>query len=373
MACQPYLDTQNHGGKEYAEAVFAKMMEMNINLAGIYDSKRNINNSFLDYCRQHGGLLDVNDITLQQAVDSEKYNVFYSALPYCYDGIRWGSVKFIGNLHGLRPLEAFTDEYEYKYSVNLKGRIKAWIKGLGIVERWAKKNFFNTISKILDNPSFVCVTGSEHSKFALLNYFPQIEAKNIAVFYDPLNLEKVVEEKDEDTEKYYLLVSGNRWLKNTYRGVKALDQLISTGLICSKVIVTGTSPNMLYLKEIKNKECFVFKNYVSASELASLYKNAYCLIFLSLSEGFGYPPLEAISRGTPVICSPLTALYEVYQNGVLYCDPLSIEDIKVKILEMEDEIIRERYVRNGVTHGKKMIEFQKKELSRLVDFIMSFV
>ncbi len=373
MACQPYLDIQNHGGKEYAEAVFTKMMEMNIFLAGIYDSKRDVNVCFLDYCKSHGGLLDVNDISLQQAVDSKKYSVFYSALPYSYDRIEWGPVKFIGNLHGLRPLEAFTDEYEYKYSINLKSRIKAWIKGFGIVERWAKKNFLNTIRKIIDNPSFICVTGSEHSKFALLNYFPQVEAKNIAVFYDPLNIEKVVEEKDEDTEKYYLLVSGNRWLKNTYRGVKALDQLISAGLICSKVIVTGTSPNMLYLKEIKNKECFVFKNYVSASELASLYKNAYCLIFLSLSEGFGYPPLEAITRGTPVICSPLTALYEVYQNGVLYCDPLSIEDIKIKILEMEDDVIRERYVRNGATHSKNMIEFQKKELSRLVDFIMSFV
>ena len=216
------------------------------------------------------------------------------------------------------------------------------------------------------------MTGSDHSKFTLLNYYPSVKPERIAVFYDPLNLVEV-DQSYNKSEKYYLLVSGNRWLKNTYRGIIALDQLISSGRLSdSKIVVTGTIPNMMYLKDISNVDKFIFKSYVTPKELALLYKNAYCLVFLSLSEGFGYPPLEAISRGTPVVCSPLTALYEVYQNSVLYCNPYSIDDIKVKILEMEDEIIYNTYRKRGLSFSKEMIEKQKDALPRLVEYICSY-
>ena len=365
FACQSGRGIMNHGGKEYGEAVFFEIMRRNFPVSGIYDPEENINESFLSYCKAHGELINRRETSVEEAIKTNKFSAFYSALPYAYNNIKWGNAKFIGNLHGLRPLEAFTDKYEYKYTTNFQSLIKAKLKSLGFVEKIARKEFISRIKEIINNPSFVCITGSEHSKYALLNYFPDVKAENIAVFYDPLNME-FVEDAEGGYEKYYLLVSGNRWLKNTYRGVKALDQLISSGRLSSKVIVTGVDSHMLYLKEIKNKDHFIFKNYVSSAELASLYKNAYCLIFLSLSEGFGYPPLEAINRGTPVICSPLTALYEIYR------DPLSIDDIKVKILEMEDPVIHTRYQEKGLQHSKEMVRIQAEELPKLVDFILSF-
>lgn len=371
VACQSNRSTMNHGGKEYGEAVFCEMMRQNIQLAGIYNSKLSINPLFLNYCKSSGGLFDLQEVSLQEVIDSHNYSVFYSAIPYTLNGIQWHKTKFIGNLHGMRPIEAFTDKYEYKYANSLKGKIQAFVKGLRFVEKKYKYNYLKRIGSIINNPSFICITGSEHSKYTLLNYFPTVSPDSIKVFYDPLNLEDAVDNINSN-EKYYLLVSGNRWLKNTYRGIIALDQLISSKRLNSKVIVTGTVPNMNYLKDIKNKEAFIFKDYVSSSELASLYKNAYCLIFLSLSEGFGYPPLEAISRGTPVICSPLTALYEVYKDSVLYCNPYSIDDIKVKILEMEDKYIYEYYQEKGEKHSKEMIAIQNRVLPELVDYITSF-
>lgn len=371
VACQSNRSTMNHGGKEYGEAVFSEMMRKNISLTGVYNSKLSINPSFLEYCKQHGGLYDLQVTTLQEIIDNNSFKVFYSAIPYHHNGIKWHNTKFIGNLHGLRPIEAFTDKYEYKYANTVKGRLKAFVKSFSFVEKKSKRDFLKRIEAIISNPSFICITGSEHSKYSLLNYFPKVVPENIKVFYDPLTLEEPKEMTDMK-EKYYLLVSGNRWLKNTYRGIIALDKLISSGRLSTKVIVTGTIPNMNYVKDIKNKECFIFKSYVSSSELASLYKNAYCLVFLSLSEGFGYPPLEAISRGTPVICSPLTALYEVYQDSVLYCNPYSIDDIKVKILEMEDKTIYEHYRTRGLEHGKIMISTQEKILPKLVEYITSY-
>ena len=372
VACQSNRDSKNHGGKEYGEAVFYEAMKRDVELVGLYNPDLEIEQRILDYFKENGELISIKEHSLQELIKTGNYSVFYSSGPYNYYNIDWGKTVFVGNLHGLRPVEAFTDKYEYKYSNDLKSYIKAKVKSLKFVERKKKREFLDNIGKIINNPSFVCITGSEHSKFAMLNYYPSVPPENIAVFYDPLEILEVNGEAGCNNEKYYLLVSGNRWLKNTYRGIIAIDQLISAGLFTSKVIVTGTVPNMRYLKEIKNKESFVFKSYVSSSELASLYKNAYCLVFLSLSEGFGYPPLEAISRGTPVVCSPLTALYEIYQDSVLYCNPFSIEDIKVKILEMEESTIHERYVKRGIEHGKKMIERQKEELPKLVDFILSY-
>lgn len=370
IACQSSQGTMNHGGKEYGEAVFCELMRREIPLSGIYNPENEVNGVFLDYCKKHGQLIDVRNTSIQEVIDSGYYSAFYSSDPYPLHYINWGKTIFIGNVHGLRPVEAFTDKYECKYSNNLKSYIKAIVKSISAVERYKKQNFLKQIEKLLLNPSFVCITGSEHSKYTMLNYYPQVSSDRIHVFYDPLNIENAIDNNTQ--EKYYLLVSGNRWLKNSYRGIIALDQLISSGQISSKVIVTGTVPNMRYMGEIKNKDFFVFKDYVSSQELANLYKNAYCLIFLSLSEGFGYPPLEAISRGTPVICTPYTSLYEVYQNSVLYCNPLSIEDIKVRILEMEDPQIYNRYKIRGEEYGMKMISKQKEELPRLVDFIISY-
>lgn len=372
MACQPYLDTQNHGGKEYAEAVFTKMMEMNITLAGIYDSKRYINEQFLDYCKNHGGVLDVNEISVQKAVDLPEYDVFYSALPYFYSELDCRNIRFVGNIHGLRGLEAFTDKYEYQYTTTIKSKIIVLLKKLPITKSLLLNREKRVIDKIISEPSFVCITGSEHSKHSIILNFPYMKSRDIRVFYDPLIIEDPKELTKATGDDYYLLVSGNRFVKNTYRGIIALDGLISKGLINKKVVVTGVVKGLNYLSKIKNKDHFILKGYVSTEELSSLYKNAYSLIFLSLSEGFGYPPLEAISRGVPVVCSPLTAIYEVYQNGVLYCNPFSIDDIQTKILMMEDRAIRDEYIEKGKNRALEIEKLQDYDLEKLVNYIVSF-
>ena len=49
--------------------------------------------------------------------------------------------------------------------------------------------------------------------------------------------------------------------------------------------------------------------------LTNLYKNAAAFVYPSLYEGFGLPPLEAMSLGCPVICSNLSSLPEVVGNA----------------------------------------------------------
>lgn len=61
--------------------------------------------------------------------------------------------------------------------------------------------------------------------------------------------------------------------------------------------------------------------YVGDDDLAALYERALCLVFPSKTEGFGLPPLEAMTRGCPVICSNAASLIEVGNDAVIYVDP----------------------------------------------------
>jgi glycosyltransferase involved in cell wall biosynthesis len=67
--------------------------------------------------------------------------------------------------------------------------------------------------------------------------------------------------------------------------------------------------------------------YTTDAELRALYENAICLVYPSLYEGFGLPPLEALVCGCPVIVSRTASLPEVCGDAALYCDPRDPEDI----------------------------------------------
>jgi glycosyltransferase involved in cell wall biosynthesis len=67
--------------------------------------------------------------------------------------------------------------------------------------------------------------------------------------------------------------------------------------------------------------------YVTDSELRGLYQHAACLLYPSLYEGFGLPPLEAMTCGCPVIASRVASLPEVCGEAAMYCDPEDPSDI----------------------------------------------
>lgn len=77
-----------------------------------------------------------------------------------------------------------------------------------------------------------------------------------------------------------------------------------------------------------------FPGYVSDSDLAALHSQALALILPSLSEGFGLPPLEAMSCGTPVLGAAGGAVMEVAGGAGLGFDPLSVADIAAAITRL---------------------------------------
>ncbi len=74
---------------------------------------------------------------------------------------------------------------------------------------------------------------------------------------------------------------------------------------------------------------------VSASQLAALYRRAACLVYPSLYEGFGIPPLEAMACGCPVAASNAGAIPEVCGEAAVLFDPTDVEAMAAAMLDAD--------------------------------------
>jgi glycosyltransferase involved in cell wall biosynthesis len=88
--------------------------------------------------------------------------------------------------------------------------------------------------------------------------------------------------------------------------------------------------------------------HVSDGELHALYRGASVFAFPSLGEGFGLPPLEAMSCGCPVVAAPAASLPEVCGAAALWVDARSVPSIADGLCAvLLDEGLRERLARAG--------------------------
>jgi glycosyltransferase involved in cell wall biosynthesis len=136
----------------------------------------------------------------------------------------------------------------------------------------------------------------------------------------------------------FILTVGNlQPRKNLSRLFTAYINMRNKNLINEKLVVVGKkawlySDIFNFVKESKYKQDIIFTDYVEEEELALLYNEAKLFIYPSVFEGFGLPPLEAMSCGTPVATSNITSLPEVVGNAAILFNPWSIEDIEEKIV-----------------------------------------
>lgn len=73
------------------------------------------------------------------------------------------------------------------------------------------------------------------------------------------------------------------------------------------------------------------------ADLQRLYRHARLLLFPSLYEGFGWPPLEAMSLGTPSVCASTGSLPEVVGDAALVWDPADTEGFAAQALRLLDD------------------------------------
>jgi len=89
--------------------------------------------------------------------------------------------------------------------------------------------------------------------------------------------------------------------------------------------------------------------YVAEADLPFLYSGARLFAYPSLLEGFGFPPLEAMACGVPVVASESSSLSDNLRGGAVLVPPDSIEALTAAIERMlTDEAWRERHIAAGL-------------------------
>lgn len=380
---QPVDGSKFHGGGKYGLVVFKKLVEKDSSkIAAFYDESRYIDPSILDLCKEK----NIPTVLKSEmcVTDAAKMfgGVLYSPLndsAYLKDP----EVHAIVTIHGLRVLEMPYDEYEGLYKKANVSFFKRFFWGTKLFRMMLKvkrqKEYLNNLTyyrNLLNNENYTFVTVSEHSKNSILSFVPKLGADSIKVFYSPTTIDEHASNENckNPYGSYFLIVSGDRWLKNAARAIEALDELFSERpQIQENVVITGLKSIDNLSVKIKNKHKFIAVDYVDETCLKSLYQKAKMLIYPSLNEGFGYPPLEAMHEHCPVIASAIASIPEVCGDAVIYFNPYSKAEIKMRILQMMDETVRTQYIEKGTCRQKLIEKKQKEDLDELAQYLMSFV
>lgn len=358
-----------HGGGEYSKTVFKALVELrgSDSVIVFYDSRLFLDDWIKELIQKEN--IKVYDVAgyhdLEAVFQREKIDVYFSGMPYGSMGVSIPKeVRKMGTFHGLRSLECPTDAYEYKYRTGFK-TIKAIAKPF-FQNRLKKRAEADYAANMAEYDDIVCV--SNHTKYAIKNFYPGL-LKEPNVFYTPA---KYVDDSQTDRTplvkgKYILMIGLNRWEKNGYRGLMAVDQLFYKNLLKDYQIVTvGEIPSKIE-NSIHCKERHCKFGYVAPEELENLYANCDFFLYPSLNEGFGMPPLEAMRYGKTCIVSGVCSLPEVCGDAVYYCNPYDIEEIRNRILMASEMKIDPDKV---VGHFQKMVDHQNEDLHKLCLFIL---
>lgn len=96
-----------------------------------------------------------------------------------------------------------------------------------------------------------------------------------------------------------------------------------------------------------------FPGYTVGAQHYTYYKNALALVFPSFNEGFGMPPVEAMSLGLPVITSNLSSMAEVVADAGLLVNPHDSDDISHAMEKIyTDQALREELIKKGYMRAK---------------------
>jgi glycosyltransferase involved in cell wall biosynthesis len=91
----------------------------------------------------------------------------------------------------------------------------------------------------------------------------------------------------------------------------------------------------------------ILTGFVAQADLPALYRQATMLVYPSLYEGFGLPPLEAMACGAPVVTSNITSLPEVVGEAALTVDPTNTGEITAAMAQLLDDASLRQHLRQA--------------------------
>jgi len=172
---------------------------------------------------------------------------------------------------------------------------------------------------IFCSDEFICV--SQNTKNDLIEYYPHIPESRVRVAYPGINqaiffrrnADEIESFKRGNSLKNYIIFIGSRRQISSYKNSKIVFQAVANAreFDYDVVCIGGEDLSNEEIQIIEEKGRKILRLNLSDEQLAICASGATALIYPSLYEGFGMPPLECLSVGTPVITTRLSSLPEV--------------------------------------------------------------
>jgi len=290
--------------------------------------------------------------------------------------------EILWNKIGLKfpPIEFFSGKADvfhspgYRVPLTKKAKLITTIHDLTrlkikeILPRWIVEHFLSIVRPAVSRSDKI-IAISESTKKDLVEIF-NIPPEKIKVIYygisqnfHPIDDKEKIEEilKKYNISKPYLLcvatsLGKNKNLETLIRSFKVLKDKYKVN---HKLVIAGRKSEeyeVLYKLacDLKVEEDVIFTDYVPEDDLVYVYNGTELFVFLSLYEGFGLPPLEAMSCGLPVIVANTSSLPEVVGDAGILVEPYNLEQISESIYKViSDKTLKNNLIQKSLERSKK--------------------
>lgn len=221
------------------------------------------------------------------------------------------------------------------------------------------KILLKKVSKISTKKAEIIFTCSQFSKDEIIKYY-KVNPKK--VFAIPLAV-------DEKFKNVGGLASRTKRRKFIFYVGAIIKRRFVHKVIEAFKIISETSPKrakrvegykfLVVGKNYTNSSIegnnIIYKEYINDDDLLLLYNNADLFIWLSEYEGFGFPPLEAMACGTPVLSTKKTSLAEVLGEYPIWVEnPNNLSEISDKMIRiLSDNNLKDKLIESGLKQAKK--------------------
>ena len=195
-------------------------------------------------------------------------------------------------------------------------------------EYWGKYTGYRLVASQAIKKADKILVPTQTIEKTLNEYYPESKDK-IVVTHEGVDsgLLKFKDIKIKKENKTLIYVGSLYPHKNVRLVIKALEQLPGWRLII--VGSRNAFQDQIRAQAKKNgvEKQVNFTGYLSDQDLASEIKGATALVQPSLSEGFGLTGIEALALNTPVLASNIPVFKEIYQDAVIYFNPLLVDSL----------------------------------------------
>lgn len=235
-------------------------------------------------------------------------------------------------------IEFLHDIYARLYSADFKSRRDKLIR-----------LYSNIMYRRIAKKAKVIIAVSEYTKKTIVDRY-KIDPARVKVVYDGLGSYKkiepdfsVFERLPQLKEKEFYFTLGSLSIRKNLKWIAANARAFPDALFA----VSGKPlPSVvpLELEALKSLSNVLMTGYLSDPEVKALLSKCKAFVFPTYFEGFGLPPLEALSCGAPIVISDRTSLPEIYGKCAHYIDPdnpnVDISKLLEEPVEPADELLK---------------------------------